>query len=54
MNANSPKPLLLMWRLLQERALIRDTLDEYTSDMHEAEDWQRQFLSTGSHTAAPE
>lgn len=54
MNANSPKPLLMMWRLLQERALIRDTLDEYTSDMHEAEDWQRQFLSTGSHTAAPE
>jgi hypothetical protein len=35
--------------LLRERALIRDTAEEYASDMHSADDWQRQFLTAGGH-----
>lgn len=53
MDPDATQPLLLMSRLLQERALIRETEDEYTSDMHTAEDWHRQFLSAGNHAAAP-
>ncbi len=49
MAAHSPQPLLLMSRLLRERALIRDTPEEYGSDMHSADDWQRQFLTAGGH-----
>jgi len=49
MAARSPQPLLLMSRLLRERALIRDTPEEYASDMHSADDWQRQFLTAGGH-----
>jgi tetratricopeptide (TPR) repeat protein len=49
MAARSPQPLLLMSRLLRERALIRDTAEEYASDMHAADDWQRQFLIAGGH-----
>jgi tetratricopeptide (TPR) repeat protein len=49
MAAHSPQPLLLMSRLLRERALIRDTPEEYASDMHSADDWQRQFLTVGGH-----
>jgi hypothetical protein len=49
MAARSPQPLLLMSRLLRERALIRNTPDEYASDMHSADDWQRQFLTAGGH-----
>jgi len=49
MAAHSPQPLLLMSRLLRERALIRDTPEEYASDMHSADDWQRQFLTAGGH-----
>jgi tetratricopeptide (TPR) repeat protein len=49
MAAHSPQPLLLMSRLLRERALIRDTAEEYASDMHSADDWQRQFLTAGGH-----
>jgi len=49
MNPNAVKPLLLMSRLLRERALIRETLEQYTTDMHSADDWQRQFLAAGGH-----
>jgi tetratricopeptide (TPR) repeat protein len=49
MAAHSPQPLLLMSRLLRERALLRDNPDEYASDMHSADDWQRQFLTAGGH-----
>jgi len=49
MAAHSPQPLLLMSRMLRERALIRDTAEEYASDMHSADDWQRQFLTAGGH-----
>ncbi|HMJ62752.1 MAG TPA: hypothetical protein VK493_13360 [Bryobacteraceae bacterium] len=49
MATHSPQPLLLMSRLLRERALIRDTPDEYAGDMHSADDWQRQFLTAGGH-----
>ena len=49
MAAHSPKPLLLMSRLLRERALLRDTPEEYAGDMHAADDWQRQFLTAGGH-----
>ena len=49
MNANSTKPLLLTSRLLRQRALIRETQEQYASDMHSADDWQRQFLAVGGH-----
>jgi tetratricopeptide (TPR) repeat protein len=49
MNANSPRPFLLTSRLLQERALIRDSPEQYASDIHSAEDWRRQFLAVGGH-----
>lgn len=52
MNANSLRPLLLMSRLLKERALLRDTPDQYASDMHSAEDFYRQFLINGGHTGS--
>jgi tetratricopeptide (TPR) repeat protein len=49
MAAHSAQPLLLMSRLLRERALLRDTPEEYATDMHSADDWQRQFLIAGGH-----
>src|SRR5690348_10315963 len=49
MAAHSPKPLLLMSRLLRERALLRDTLEQYAADMHSADDFQQQFLTAGGH-----
>ncbi len=49
LDANSPRPLILVARLLRERAVIRDTAELYTSDMHSAEDWQQQFLAVGGH-----
>jgi tetratricopeptide (TPR) repeat protein len=52
LNASSLPPLLLMSRLLKERALLRDTADQYASDIHSAEDWYRQFLVNGSHTGS--
>jgi tetratricopeptide (TPR) repeat protein len=52
LNASSLPPLLLMSRLLKERALLRDTADQYASDMHSAEDWYRQFLVNGGHTGS--
>ncbi len=48
-NANFQRPLLLLSRLFAERALIRDTQDEYSADMHTATDWRRQFLAVGGH-----
>jgi len=38
-----------MSQLLRERALLRDTAEEYASDMHSADDWQRQFLTAAGH-----
>ncbi len=49
MAAHSPKPLLLMSRLLRERALLRDTPEQYAADMHSADDFQQQFLTAGGH-----
>lgn len=49
MAAHSPKPLLLMSRLLRERALLRDTPEQYSADMHSADDFQQQFLTAGGH-----
>lgn len=49
MNANWQHPLLLLSRLFRERAIIRDTQDEYAADMHTAADWRRQFLAVGGH-----
>jgi len=49
MNPEAQRPLLLLYRLLQERALLRDTPEQYTSDLHSAEDWRRQFLAAGGH-----
>lgn len=50
MNANWERPLLLLSRLFRERALIRDTQEEYAADMHTAANWHRQFLAVGGHT----
>lgn len=52
MKANSLPPLLLMSRLLKERAVLRDTPEQYASDMHSAADWYRQFLVNGGHTGS--
>jgi tetratricopeptide (TPR) repeat protein len=49
LTSNSPRPFLLISRLLRERALIRDTPEQYTADMQSAEDAQRQFLAMGGH-----
>jgi tetratricopeptide (TPR) repeat protein len=48
-NAGFTRPLILTARLLRERALIRETQEQYVSDMHSADDWQRQFLAVGGH-----
>jgi hypothetical protein len=39
----------LLSKLFRARALLRDTQDEYVTDMHTAADWERQFLSLGGH-----
>ncbi len=54
LDANFSKPVLLMSRMLQERALLRDTQEQYSSDMHAADDWQRQFLAIGGHIDSSE
>jgi tetratricopeptide (TPR) repeat protein len=54
MNADSLQSMLLMSRLLKERALLRDTPEQYASDMQSAADWQRQFLINGGHTGSGE
>jgi len=49
MNGNLQRPLLLLSQLFRERALLRDTQEQYATDMHSSADWQRQFLATGGH-----
>lgn len=49
LNGNSSKPLLLLSNILRERALIRDTPEQYTADMHSADQWRLQFLAIGGH-----
>ena len=49
MDSHLTKSFLLMARLLRERALIRETQQDYSVDMHSADDWLRQFLAAGGH-----
>ena len=49
LNGNSPRPLLLTSRLFRERAVIRETPEQYSADMHSADDWQIQFQAVGGH-----
>ena len=49
MNGPAQRPLLLLSRLFRERALIRDTQEEYVFDLQSAKDWERQFLGVGGH-----
>jgi tetratricopeptide (TPR) repeat protein len=49
LDGHVTRPLLLMSRLLRERAVIRDTPQDYSTDMRSADDWQRQFLAAGGH-----
>jgi tetratricopeptide (TPR) repeat protein len=49
LNGKSTRPLLLISKLLEERALLRDTADQYTGDMQAAQQWRLQFLSAGGH-----
>lgn len=49
LDGHATRPLLLMARLLRERAAIRETQQDYSLDMHSADDWQRQFLAAGGH-----
>lgn len=51
MNGAAQRPLLLLSRLFGERALLRDSQEQYTADMHIAADWRRQFLAVGGHIA---
>jgi tetratricopeptide (TPR) repeat protein len=51
MNANSQRPLLLLSKLFRQRALLRDTQEQYAADMHMAADWERQFLAAGGHVS---
>jgi hypothetical protein len=48
-NARFQRPLLLLSRLFRERALLRDTQDQYVTDMQSAKNWEQQFLATGGH-----
>lgn len=50
LNGKSARPLLLLSRILQERALIRDTQEQYAADMQSAQQWKLQFLAVGGHT----
>ncbi|HZQ56080.1 MAG TPA: tetratricopeptide repeat protein [Bryobacteraceae bacterium] len=52
MNANSQRPLLLLSKLFRQRALLRDTQEQYAMDMHTAADWERQFMAAGGHVSA--
>jgi tetratricopeptide (TPR) repeat protein len=49
MNGNSPRPLLLLSKMLRQRALLRDTQEQYAADMQTAADWERQFQVVGNH-----
>jgi tetratricopeptide (TPR) repeat protein len=48
-NARLQRPLWLLVRLFRERALVRDTQDQYATDMQSAKNWEQQFLTTGGH-----
>jgi tetratricopeptide (TPR) repeat protein len=50
LNGKAASPLLLLSRILQERALIRDTQQQYAADMQSAQQWKLQFLAVGGHT----
>jgi tetratricopeptide (TPR) repeat protein len=49
LNGKFTRPLLLLSKLLEERALLRDTADQYAADMQSAHQWRLQFLSAGGH-----
>ena len=49
LNGKSAKPLLLLSKILGERALIRDTPEQYAADVHSSDQWRLQFLSVGGH-----
>ncbi|HXE12026.1 MAG TPA: hypothetical protein VN633_07895 [Bryobacteraceae bacterium] len=49
LNGKSSRPLLLLSNILRERALIRDTPEQYAADMHSADQWKLQFLAVGGH-----
>jgi tetratricopeptide (TPR) repeat protein len=49
LNGKFTRPLLLISKLLEERALLRDTADQYSADMQAAQQWRLQFLSAGGH-----
>lgn len=50
LNGRSGRPLLLLSKLLRERALLRDTPEQYEGDMRSSEQWRLQFMATGGHT----
>ena len=50
LNGKSARPLLLLSRIFEERALIRDTQEQYAADMQSAQQWKLQFLAVGGHT----
>jgi hypothetical protein len=54
LNGTSAAPLLLLSKMLRERALIRDTPEQYAADMHSAEQWRLQFLAVGGHAGDAE
>lgn len=49
LNGKSARPLLLLSRIFEERALIRDTQEQYAADMQSAQQWKLQFLAVGGH-----
>jgi tetratricopeptide (TPR) repeat protein len=49
MNASAQGPLILLAKLFREHALLRDTQEQYETDMQMAADWQRQFMAVGGH-----
>ncbi len=49
LDGHAAKPLLLVARLLRQRAVIRDTQQDYAADLHTADDWEAQFLAVGGH-----
>jgi tetratricopeptide (TPR) repeat protein len=49
LNGRSSQPLLLLSKILRERALIRNTPEQYTADMRSSDQWRLQFLAVGGH-----
>jgi hypothetical protein len=54
LNDDEAKPLLLMARLLRDRAVIRETQEQYTTDLRGTEDCRRQYLAVGGHLGEKE